>query len=69
MATFEALMDQMAITFFMPKRPERIEIYDNSHLQGTHPYGVMVVATSQGFEKKSYRKFAIRSPAPAQGGR
>jgi excinuclease ABC subunit C len=68
MATFEALMDQMAITFFMPKRPERIEIYDNSHLQGTHPYGVMVVATSQGFEKKSYRKFAIRSPAPAQGG-
>ncbi|MBM3632523.1 MAG: excinuclease ABC subunit UvrC [Alphaproteobacteria bacterium] len=68
MATFEALMDQMAITFLMPKRPERIEIYDNSHLQGTHPYGVMVVATSQGFEKKSYRKFAIRSPAPAQGG-
>jgi excinuclease ABC subunit C len=67
-ATFEALLDQMAQTFKMPKRPERIEIYDNSHLQGSHPYGVMVVATSQGFEKKSYRKFAIRSPAPAQGG-
>lgn len=67
-ATFEALFDQMVELFKMPKRPERIEIYDNSHLQGSHPYGVMVVATSQGFEKKYYRKFAIRSPGPAQGG-
>lgn len=67
-ATFESLLDQMAKTFHMPKRPERIEIYDNSHLQGSHPYGVMVVATPQGFEKKSYRKFAIRSSAPSQGG-
>jgi excinuclease ABC subunit C len=67
-ATFEALLDQMAETFQMPKRPERIEIYDNSHLQGSHPYGVMVVATPQGFEKKSYRKFAIRAATPLQGG-
>ena len=67
-ATFEALLDQMAQTFQMSKRPERIEIYDNSHLQGTHPYGVMVVATPQGFEKKSYRKFAIREAASPKGG-
>ncbi len=67
-ATFEALLDQMAETFQMPKRPERIEIYDNSHLQGSHPYGVMVVATPQGFEKKSYRKFAIRAATPSKGG-
>ncbi len=67
-ATFEALLDQMAATFHLSKRPERIEIYDNSHLQGSHPYGVMVVATPQGFEKKSYRKFAIRSAAPSKGG-
>lgn len=67
-ATFEALLDQMAQTFQMSKRPERIEIYDNSHLQGTHPYGVMVVATPQGFEKKSYRKFAIREATPSKGG-
>jgi excinuclease ABC subunit C len=67
-ATFEALLDQMAQIFQMPKRPERIEIYDNSHLQGTHPYGVMVVATPQGFEKKSYRKFAIREATPLKGG-
>jgi excinuclease ABC subunit C len=58
----------MAQTFQMSKRPERIEIYDNSHLQGTHPYGVMVVATPQGFEKKSYRKFAIREATPSKGG-
>jgi excinuclease ABC subunit C len=64
-ATFEALLDQMTQTFQMAKRPERIEIYDNSHLQGSHPYGVMVVATPQGFEKKSYRKFAVRPSAPA----
>ena len=67
-ATFEALLDQMAQTFQMSKRPERIEIYDNSHLQGTHPYGVMVVATPQGFEKKFYRKFAIREAMPLKGG-
>lgn len=64
-STFEALFDQMTNLFQMPKKPERIEIYDNSHLQGTHPYGVMVVATSQGFDKKSYRKFAIRSTNPS----
>jgi excinuclease ABC subunit C len=67
-ATFETLLEQMAKIFHLSKRPERIEIYDNSHLQGSHPYGVMVVATPQGFEKKSYRKFMIRSPVPPQGG-
>jgi excinuclease ABC subunit C len=67
-ATFEVLFDELMKVFQLPKRPERIEIYDNSHLQGSHPYGVMVVANSQGFDKKSYRKFAIRAEAPAQGG-
>ncbi|MBM3468765.1 MAG: excinuclease ABC subunit UvrC [Alphaproteobacteria bacterium] len=67
-ATFEILLDQAAKTFLMKKRPERIEIYDNSHLQGKHPYGVMVVATPQGFEKKSYRKFSIRAESLLHGG-
>jgi len=67
-ATFESLLDQMVETFRLSKRPERIEIYDNSHLQGSQPYGVMVVATPQGFEKKSYRKFAIRAATPSRGG-
>lgn len=41
----------------------RIETYDNSHLMGTHPYGVMVVANSHGFQKNAYRKFSIKDPA------
>ena len=38
---------------------KRIEIYDNSHLQGTNAYGCFVVATKDGFDKKSYRKFSV----------
>lgn len=49
--------------FDLPKVPERIEIYDNSHLQGSHACGVMVVATQNGFDKKSYRKFTPKEAA------
>lgn len=45
--------------------PERVEIYDNSHLGGTNALGVMVVATSEGFQKKHYRKFNIKGNYPA----
>ncbi|MEI8321414.1 MAG: excinuclease ABC subunit UvrC [Alphaproteobacteria bacterium] len=49
--------------------PNRLEIYDNSHLQGTNAYGVMVVANTEGFDRKSYRKFAIKDMDPdARGG-
>ncbi|MCB2075402.1 MAG: excinuclease ABC subunit UvrC [Novosphingobium sp.] len=41
--------------------PQRIEIYDNSHIQGAKPVGAMVVAGSEGFLKNQYRKFNIRS--------
>ncbi|MEM6826711.1 MAG: excinuclease ABC subunit UvrC [Pseudomonadota bacterium] len=40
--------------------PERIEIYDNSHIQGAKAVGAMVVASPEGFEKSQYRKFNIR---------
>lgn len=40
--------------------PERIEVYDNSHLGGTNPLGVMIVVGTEGFEKKHYRKFNIK---------
>jgi excinuclease ABC subunit C len=40
--------------------PQRIEIYDNSHIQGTKAVGAMVVASPEGFEKSQYRKFNIR---------
>jgi len=40
--------------------PQRIEIYDNSHIQGAKAVGAMVVASPEGFEKSQYRKFNIR---------
>ena len=39
--------------------PQRIEVYDNSHLQGRNPYGAMIVAGPDGFVKSAYRKFSI----------
>ncbi|TAH34777.1 MAG: excinuclease ABC subunit UvrC [Alphaproteobacteria bacterium] len=44
----------------LPKIPQRIEVYDNSHIQGKNAIGAMIVATPEGFQKKSYRKFNIR---------
>lgn len=49
------------VKYFGLKRiPQRIEIYDNSHNQGSFAIGAMVVATPEGFDKKSYRKFNIK---------
>ena len=45
--------------------PERIEIYDNSHIQGAAPIGAMVVAGPEGFIKNSYRKFNIKTEGAA----
>ncbi|MCC7282843.1 MAG: excinuclease ABC subunit UvrC [Acetobacteraceae bacterium] len=56
------LLEAVARHFNLPARPERVEIYDNSHVMGTSPYGVMVVAGPDGFVKSAYRKFAIRGP-------
>lgn len=46
--------------FGLERIPQRIEIYDNSHNQGSFAIGAMVVATPEGFDKKSYRKFNIK---------
>lgn len=51
---------EMQQYFSLPKLPERIEIYDNSHNQGSYAIGAMVVATPEGFDKKSYRTFNIK---------
>jgi len=56
------LLDGVADLFGLPARPERIEVYDNSHIMGTSPYGVMIVAGPDGFVKPAYRKFSIRGP-------
>jgi excinuclease ABC subunit C len=55
-----ALLDGVATLFDLPEPPKRIEIYDNSHIQGSNAYGVMVVAGPDGFTKGAYRKYAIR---------
>ncbi|MFS3136325.1 excinuclease ABC subunit UvrC [Gluconacetobacter sacchari] len=56
------LLDGVAALFGLDAAPRRIEIYDNSHIMGANAYGVMVVAGPEGFERRSYRKFAIRGP-------
>jgi excinuclease ABC subunit C len=47
---------------------DSIEVYDNSHLQGSSAYGVLICATRKGFEKSRYRKFSIREMKPDFGG-
>src|SRR5689334_2805979 len=56
------LLEGVAHLFSLPATPERIEVYDNSHIMGTNPYGVMIVAGAEGFRKTAYRKFSIRGP-------
>ncbi|MBN8927654.1 MAG: excinuclease ABC subunit C [Rhodospirillales bacterium 69-11] len=55
------LLEGVAQLFALSGTPERIEVYDNSHIMGTNPYGVMIVAGAEGFMKNAYRKFSIRS--------
>jgi excinuclease ABC subunit C len=52
--------------FDLPAIPERMEIYDNSHIQGTTALGAMIVASPAGFEKKHYRLFKFPA-APGAG--
>ncbi len=47
--------------FGLDEPPERIEVYDNSHIQGTNKVGAMVVAGPEGFRKNAYRKFNIQT--------
>ncbi|MGE0044548.1 MAG: excinuclease ABC subunit UvrC [Hyphomonadaceae bacterium] len=51
----------VADAFGLSAPPERIEVYDNSHIQGTNAVGAMIVAGPDGFEKNQYRKFNIKS--------
>jgi len=48
-------------TFGLESSPERIEVYDNSHIMGTNAVGGMIVAGPEGFQKNQYRKFNIKS--------
>jgi excinuclease ABC subunit C len=55
------LLEGVAETFGLEAPPRRIEVYDNSHIQGTNALGAMIVAGADGFEKGEYRKFNIKS--------
>ena len=59
-ATQSRLLRGLADAFDLDGPPGRIEIYDNSHIQGAHAVGAMVVAGPDGFEKGQYRKFNIK---------
>ena len=57
----EKLLEGVAKVFGLPTTPRRIEIYDNSHIQGAHAVGCMVVSGPEGFVKGQYRKFNIKA--------
>jgi excinuclease ABC subunit C len=66
-ATQSRLLEAMATTLKLPQVPRRIEVYDNSHIQGTNAVGAMIVAGPDGFMKNQYRKFNIKSEGLTPG--
>ena len=66
-ATQSRLLQGMATTLGLPQVPKRIEVYDNSHIQGTNAVGAMIVAGPDGFIKNQYRKFNIKSEGLTPG--
>ena len=54
------LLTELAELFGLDGMPDRIEVYDNSHIQGRHAVGGMIVSGPEGFNKAAYRKFNIR---------
>jgi excinuclease ABC subunit C len=61
------LLEGVAAAFGLDAPPARIEVYDNSHIQGRDAYGCMIVAGLDGFVKGAYRKFLIRNKETAPG--
>ncbi|GGB74378.1 excinuclease ABC subunit UvrC [Henriciella pelagia] len=59
-ASQQRLLKDLAKAFDLPEPPKRVEIYDNSHIQGSNAVGGMVVAGPEGFIKGQYRKFNIK---------
>ncbi len=66
-ATQGRLLQGLVTTLGLPHPPRRIEVYDNSHIQGTNAVGAMIVAGPDGFIKNQYRKFNIKSEGLTPG--
>src|SRR6516165_1447466 len=60
-ASQQRLLAALAGSFGLAAPPRRIEVYDNSHIQGTNAVGAMIVAGPEGLRKNQYRKFNIKS--------
>ncbi|MDJ1016484.1 MAG: excinuclease ABC subunit UvrC [Paracoccaceae bacterium] len=66
-ATQAKLLSGLAEAFDLDAPPRRIEVYDNSHIQGAHAVGAMIVAGPDGFLKSQYRKFNIKDEEVTPG--
>ncbi len=66
-ATQAKLLNGLAKALDLDAAPKRVEVYDNSHIQGTNAVGAMIVAGPDGFLKSSYRKFNIKSQSLTPG--
>ncbi len=62
-----AIFARLAELFDLEEPPERVEVFDNSHISGTNPVGAMIVAGMEGFIRNQYRKFNMRSEDLAPG--
>jgi excinuclease ABC subunit C len=62
-----ALLDGLRERFALARAPRRIEVFDNSHIQGANAVGAMIVAGAEGFLKSQYRKFNIKTADLAPG--
>lgn len=63
----EKLLKEVQDIFGMEDMPQRIEVYDNSHIQGTNAIGAFIVAGPEGFRKRDYRTFNIKDANVAPG--
>ena len=67
-ASQRQLLDGVAAALGIDRPLHRVEVYDNSHIQGTNAVGAMIVAGPEGLVKNAYRKFTIRGTAPSRAG-
>ena len=66
-ASQEKLLKGLQDAFDLPRTPRRVEVYDNSHIQGTNAVGAFIVAGSEGFMKREYRTFNIKDVSTEPG--
>src|SRR3546814_12963551 len=67
-ASHRKLLDGLAEAIGLDAPPDRIEVYDNSHIQGTNAVGAMIVSGPEGLLKNAYRQFHIRTVGKGAAG-